>query len=226
MTKKQIQNELSNSDREYLSKEYDDHFLVQKHKRVTARNFGETIALINSFFFDFLKGYNIPCAYVKKTGRNKLSFLKYFEYPFKIKILNAADKRTAKIFSVKVGSSLELPVFEYVYGISSDSIVTESHLLSFNLCNYDELKLMSRLCSKINAIIKSFFERRDEFLVELTCGFGKFEGKIYLVDDLSPLSIKIKENEPDGKLPDPYKLETSAQMKKYSDHLLHIINGD
>ena len=206
--------------------EYEDFFYTQKNKKVTLKELGKKICLINSYFFEYLKGYNIPCAFVKKTGKKNLLFLKYTEFPFKVRILNAADKRIAKIFSIKTGTALELPVLEYHYGDSKDSIITESHLISFNLCSYDDLKQMNRLCSKINAIIKSFFERRNEFLVELTCGFGKFEGKIFLIDDFSPLSIKIIKNEPDGKLPDPYKIETPAQMKKYSDHLLHLTNGD
>jgi len=210
----------------YQLVEYEDFFFPQKSKKVTSKELGEKIASINSFFFEYLKGYNIPCAFVKKTGRKNLLFLKYTEFPFKIRILNAADKRIAKIFSIKTGSALDLPVLEYHFGDSKDSMITESHLISFNLCSYDDLKLMNRLCSKINAIIKSFFERRNEFLVELTCGFGKFEGKIFLIDDFSPISMKILKNESDGKLPDPYKIETPAQMKKYSDHLLHLTNGD
>ena len=210
----------------YQLVEYEDFFFPQKSKKVTSKELGEKIASINSFFFEYLKGYNIPCAFVKKTGRKNLLFLKYTEFPFKIRILNAADKRIAKIFSIKTGSALDLPVLEYHFGDSRDSMITESHLISFNLCSYDDLKLMNRLCSKINAIIKSFFERRNEFLVELTCGFGKFEGKIFLIDDFSPISMKILKNESDGKLPDPYKIETPAQMKKYSDHLLHLTNGD
>ena len=210
----------------YQLVEYEDFFFPQKSKKVTTKELGEKIASINSFFFEYLKGYNIPCAFVKKTGRKNLLFLKYTEFPFKIRILNAADKRIAKIFSIKTGSALDLPVLEYHFGDSKDSMITESHLISFNLCSYDDLKLMNRLCSKINAIIKSFFERRNEFLVELTCGFGKFEGKIFLIDDFSPISMKILKNESDGKLPDPYKIETPAQMKKYSDHLLHLTNGD
>ena len=210
----------------YQLVEYEDYFFPQKSKKVTSKELGEKIASINSFFFEYLKGYNIPCAFVKKTGRKNLLFLKYTEFPFKIRILNAADKRIAKIFSIKTGSALDLPVLEYHFGDSKDSMITESHLISFNLCSYDDLKLMNRLCSKINAIIKSFFERRNEFLVELTCGFGKFEGKIFLIDDFSPISIKILKNESDGKLPDPYKIETPAQMKKYSDHLLHLTHGD
>ena len=206
--------------------EYENFFFSQKNKKVTSKELGEKIASINSFFFEYLKGYNIPCAFVKKSGRKSLLFLKYTEFPFKIRILNAADKRIAKIFSIKTGTALELPVLEYHYIDSKDSMITESHLISFNLCSYDDLKFMNRLCSKINAIIKSFFERRNENLVELTCGFGKFEGKIFLIDDFSPLSMKIIKNESDGKLLDPYKIETPAQMKKYSDHLLHLTNGD
>lgn len=205
--------------------EYEDFFL-QGNKKITLKNLGEKVASINSYFFEYLKGYNIPCAYVKKIGGKNLLFLKYTEFPFKIRILNAADKKIAKIFSIKTGVTLELPVLEYHYGDSKDSMITESHLISFNLCSYDDLKLMNRLCSKINVIIKSFFERRNEYLVELTCGFGKFEGKIFLIDDFSPFSMKIIKNESDGKLPDSYKIETPAQMKKYSDHLLHLTNGD
>lgn len=206
--------------------EYEDFFFLQKNKKVTSKELGEKIASINSFFFEYLKGYNIPCAFVKKSGRKNLLFLKYTEFPFKIRILNAADKRIAKIFSIKTGTALELPVLEYHYLESKDSIINESHLISFNLCSYDDLKFINRLCSKINAIIKSFFERRNEDLVELTCGFGKFEGKILLIGDFSPFSLKIVKNESNGKFFDPFKIETPTHMKKYSDHLLHLTNGD
>jgi phosphoribosylaminoimidazole-succinocarboxamide synthase len=206
--------------------EYEDFFFTLKNKKVISKELGEKIAIINSYFLEYLKGYNIPCAYVRKTEKRNLLFLKCYEFPFKIKILNAADKRIAKIFSIKAGTILELPILEYNYGESKESVISESHLISFNLCSYDDLKLMNRLCSKINAIIKSFFERRNEQLVELTCGFGKFEGKIFLIDDFSPLSMKIIKNESDGKLPNPYKIETPAQMKKYSNHLLHLTHGE
>lgn len=205
--------------------EYDDYFVNQKNKKIKSKELGEKSAALNSYFFDYLKGYNIPCGFVKKSDKKNLVFLKFTEFQFDVKILNAADKRTARIFSIKPGTTLELPIFEYQFGDSKDPIITESHLISFDLCTYEDLKFINRLCSKINAIVKSFFERRNESLVELTCRFGKFEGKIFLTDDFSPLSLKIISSETNGKLPDPYKLETPAQMKKYSDHLLQITNG-
>ncbi len=206
--------------------EYHDYFITQKKKKVTLKNLGEKTALLNSYFFEYFKGYNIPCAFIKKGDKKKLQFLKFEEFPFHIKIINSADARTAKIFSIKAGSSLQLPILEYNYGDLKDSVITESHIISFDLCSYDDLKLINRLCSKINAIVKSFFERRNLSLLELTCIFGKFEDKIYLVDDFSPLSIKVSSNKSEDKLPDPYKIETAAQMNKYSDFLLKLTNGD
>ncbi len=227
MTLQEINKENTSSS-EQLSEliEYKDFFAPQKNKSVIVKNYGEKTAFLNSFFLDYLKEYNIPIAYLKKSGKRSLEFLKFVQFPFRIKILNNADSRTAKIFPLKLGSPLELPILEFHYGDSKDSVISESHIISFNLCNYDELKMINRLCSKINAIVKSFFERRSTTLVELTCLFGKFEGKIYLVGDFSPLSVKISDNRQNEKLSDLYKIETSAQMKKYSDYLLKLTSGD
>jgi phosphoribosylaminoimidazole-succinocarboxamide synthase len=216
---------LTTADKEYLIVEYDDFFLTQKNKKVRVKDLGEKFASINSYFFDYLKGFNIPVAYIKKTGKKELNFLKFIELPFRVKILNAADKRTSKIFSVKPGSHLELPVFEIHYGYSNDSLISEGHIISFNLCTYEDLKFINRLCSKINAIVKSFFERRNDSIIELTCGFGKFDSKIYLIDEFSPVSLRIIKNDSDGKFPDPYKIETSAQMIKYTEHILKFTSS-
>jgi phosphoribosylaminoimidazole-succinocarboxamide synthase len=210
----------------YQVNEYEDIFILQKDKKTKVIGFGEKIARIDSYFFEYLKGYNIPCAYVRKLEKNQLLFLNYNEFPFKIRILNVADKRISKIFSLKNGTQLDLPVFEYHYGDSNDSLISESHLISFNICTYEDLKTMSRLCSKINAIIKSFFERRDELLIELTCVFGKFEGKIFLIDDFSPFSMKVIKRESVGKNAELHKIETRAQVNKYTEHLLQLKNGE
>ena len=206
--------------------EYHNFFITEKNKKVTAKNLGEKTALLNSYFFEYLKGYNIPCAFVKKAEHKSLQLLNTSDFRFRVKILNAADGRTAKVFSIKHGSSLELPILEYHFGDSKESVITESHIISFNLCSYEELKMINRLCSKINAIVKSFFERRNISLLELTCRFGKFDGKIYLIGDFSPVSIKALDSKKEENLPDPYKIETAAQMNKYSEYLIKLTSGD
>ena len=206
--------------------EYEDFFISQKNKKTTSKGLGEKIASINSYFFEYLKGYNIPCAFVRKIKKDALLFLKYTDLPFQIRILNVSDKRTAKIFSIKPGVLLDLPLFEYHYGDLNDSLISESHLISFNICTYEDLKTINRLCSKINAIVKSFFERRNKLLIELTCVFGKFEGKIFLIDDFSPFSMKVIKTDSAGNSADIHKIDTPTQVKKYTEHLLQLTNGE
>jgi phosphoribosylaminoimidazole-succinocarboxamide synthase len=206
--------------------EYPDFFINQKNKKITSKNLGEKTAALNSYFFEYIKEYNVPSAYLKKVNKKSIAFLKVEEFPFRIRIINTADTRTSKIFSIKVGSPLQLPVIEYHFGNARESLITESHIISFNLCTYDELKLINRICSKLNAIIKSFFERRNVSLLELTCRFGRFEGKVLLIDDFSSLSIKTSIDKTDTKFPDPFKIETAAQMNKYADYLQKLTRGE
>ena len=216
----------SQTSREKKIIEYHDYFINQKNKKVTSKNLGEKTAELNSYFFEYVNGYNIASVYAKRESKKSIAVINVEEFPFNIKIINAADTRTAKIFSVKNGSPLQLPIIEYHYGNSKESVIAESHIISFDLCTYEELKLINRICSKLNAIVKSFFERRNASLLELTCRFGKFEGKVLLIDDFSPQSIKISSNNSDDKLPDANKIETAAQMNKYSDFLLKLIKGE
>ena len=206
--------------------EYHDYFINQKHKKVTSKKLGEKTAELNSYFFEYVTGYNIATAYVKRESDKSISIYMVEEFPFTIKVINAADARTSRIFAIKNGSALQLPIIEYHCGDSKESLIGESHIISFDLCSYEELKLINRVCSKLNAIVKSFFERRNVSLLELTCRFGKFEGKVLLFADFSPQSIKITSNNANDKLPDAYKIETAAQMNKYSDFLLKLIKGE
>lgn len=123
---------------------------------------------------------------------------------------------------MKEGSELALPVFEFHYGCGKESMISESHLLAFNLCNPEDMKLITRICSKINAVLKSFFDRRNETLAEVCCHFGKLEDKVFLVGDFSPASIKILPKDENVKWTNPYKLSTSTEIKKYTEHLFNI----
>jgi phosphoribosylaminoimidazole-succinocarboxamide synthase len=202
--------------------EYQDNYFINNTKKVKVKDIGKKVALTNAFFFDYLQEYHIPTAFLRKDGENALKFSNYQEFPFTVKILNSADKRNSKIFGLKEGDNLELPVLEFHYGNGKESIISESHLVSFNLCTPEEMKLITRICSKINAVLKSFFERRNEILAEINCHFGKFEEKVLFVGDFSPASLMIFPKDESVKWTNPYKLATGNDVKKYTEHLFKI----
>lgn len=209
----------------YQILEYLDIFHINNEKKARVKDLGQKVTSLHTVFFDYLKEFHIPIAFIKKETGNSLKFVKYENLNFSVKILNSADKRTAKIFSLKEGSLLELPIFELHYGNNKESIISESHLIAFNLCSTEDLKMINRICSKINAVLKSFFERRNYLLAELSCTFGKFEGKVYMTGNFSPDSLKVYPANEDPKWKDPYKLITAAQIKSYTDQLIKIISA-
>jgi len=194
-------------------------------KEIRPKDFGLKSTQLNVFFLDYLKEFHIPTAFVNRHSANSILNLKHSRIPFSIKILNTLDKRTAKIFNHKEGEILNLPIFEYHYGGNKDSIISESHIVAFDLCPIEDLRLMTRICSKINAVLRSFFERRNLILSELSCIFGKNSDKFFLVEDFSPQSLKVISPDKSLKLPDPYKLTTPADVKKYSDFLINLLKN-
>ena len=220
-----LKKELPFDDQNYQLLEYPDYLTNGGAKKVKVKDLGTKFASINSFFLDYLKEFHIPAAFVKAQDNNSLKFIKHERLPFTVKILNLIDKRTAKIFSKKEGHSLKLPIFEYHYGTGKDSLVSESHLVTFDLCSIEDLKFINRICSKVNAVLKSFFERRGEILAEVDCSFGKSENKIYLVDDFTPRSLKIISLNGNNKSISPYKFDTPATVRKYTDHLFNLMSS-
>ncbi len=200
-------------------------FINSLGKEIKLKDFGQKSAQLNVFFLDYLKEFHVPTAFVSLHSANSIVILKNKRIPFSIKILNTLDKRTAKIFNHKEGEILNLPIFEYHYGGNKDSIITESHIVSFDLCSIEDLKLMTRISSKINAVIRSFFERRNLILSELSCVFGKNGDKFFLVEDFSPQSLKVISPDKTLKVPDPYKLTSPVEVKKYSDFLINLLKN-
>lgn len=215
-------NDIPFDEENYQLIEYHDSYIISDDKKVKVKDIGKKVALTNAFFFDYLKEYHIPTAFLRKDSENALKFSTYQEYSFRIKILNTADKRNSKIFGIKEGIALNLPIFEFHYGCGKESLISESHLIAFDLCNTEDLKLITRICSKINAVLKSFFERRNEILAEVCCHFGKHEDKVTLIGDFSPASLKIFPKDESVKWTNPYKLSSAAEVKKYTEHLFNI----
>ena len=209
---------------DYLNQYFPDYVINGKSKKIKFNNLGENFAKTNIHFLDYLKTYHVPVASVKLIDKNTIKFIKYNPISFSIKILNYIDKRTSKIFGKKEKEHLDLPLYEYHVGKGNNTLVSESHLISFNLINFEQLKTINRICSKVNAVLRSFFERRGVFLGEVTCSFGKHGEKIYLVNNLTPLSLKITEQNNKNKFIDPYKLETPAKLRNYTEYILNLID--
>ncbi|MBM4174731.1 MAG: hypothetical protein FJ213_00940 [Ignavibacteria bacterium] len=160
-------------------------------------------------FFQLLNSYNIPSSFLIDKPKNEIIVQKYEKLPIQLKVLNYPDKSIAKTFKVKIGESLAFPLFEIYYDGSAKNLINESHLLAFKIATLDESKVMMRIASKVNAIFKSYFERRDYSLAEFHLEFGKFQDRIFLTSTFGYENIKLV---PKGDFP-PLEAKTNSPRR-------------
>ncbi len=190
-------------------------------KKFSLDGFAEKLKIINAFFLDYLNAYNISTGY-KGTSEKGIIFEKHVRYPFCVKVQNAVDKENSKVFGVKEGTLLQTSLMTFLF--NSSFYITESHILAYNICQLEEIKMIKRICSKVNVVLKSYFERRNLSLSEVSCNFGIDENRIFVVDDFTPLSIKLK-SEVKGLFKDPYKINSANDFAAYTDFFINLIKS-
>ncbi len=217
-------NTISNENKDHLEIIFSDTIEISQKplRQKKIKGIGEKFTKINAYFFEYLIGFNIPTAFNKLSSENQFHLNKFTQVPFLIKILNIVDKRTSKIFNINEYEHLSIPIIEIFKDDNSYSLITESHIIAFNLVTSLELRYIFRLCSKINAVLKNFFERRNLILAEVNCYFGKNENQIFTVGDFTPISLKII-NKNNNSI-NPYKIKTSKELELYTESIFNLIN--
>lgn len=171
-------------------------FLIQEFKNDSAegKKKGKTKGVgtlkneISSYLFEYLEGFQIPTHFVKQLSETEMMVKRLEIIPVVVKVFNVATGYLAKRFAVKEGTNLTLPVVEHFYKNEElgNPWLNEFHVYAFSLATPDELKILNRLASKVNAVLRALCDRRDLILASITLEFGRHKGQIVLGDEVSP----------------------------------------
>ena len=146
-----------------------------------------------AFLYEYLEGFNIPTHFLKTISPKEM-LVKYTDnIPVKITVRNNAAGTLVKRFRIEDGKELKCPVMEFflIDEQRKNPMMNQSHLLAFELVTADELKMIERMSSKINAVLKSFLLRRHIWLVDFNLVFGRFQEKIILSHAITPETCRF-----------------------------------
>jgi len=203
---------------------FTDNLLIGKTSKARIKNIGSKILRINSFFFEYLTGFNVPTAYEKVSEEGCMVFEEFDRFGFHIKIQNIVNKKNSKIFGLKEFSEINIPLYEFFLDDEEKFLMSDSHLNSFGLSSTEEYKMMLRICSKTNAVLKSFFERRGFIFAGINCNFGKLKsGKLVIVGDFSPFGLKIVDAKNQYDKNFAFNLKSGTALSHYADLLTDLI---
>lgn len=191
---------------------FDDFFVIDSKTRKKIKDYGEFSAKVSAFFYEYVKEYHIPVAFEQIHGTGNIRMVPTEEFPVYIKILNTSNKNFSKMFALGKNTPLQVPVFENYLSADSNYQLNEHHIISFGILPLADFKMIGRIATKVNVILKSYFERRNLLLSEMVCTFGKSGDKIVLLGKFSPDSFKLlPKDEPEKE----FVLSTPTSIKKY-----------
>ncbi len=142
---------------------------------------------MSAHLFEYLEGFNVPTHFIKTIGDREMLVRELKMIPVEIFVRNIASDMFFQKYGIEKGTELKCPVTEYYFKNEEhkELMINQSHFIALGLATNDELKMIERLASKINAVLKSFFMRRQIKLVDFKLEFGRYKEKIVLGDEIT-----------------------------------------
>jgi len=157
---------------------------------------------LNAAIFEYLNGYNIPTHFNKKLDEKRVLVKKLDMIPLKIIVRNIAAGTLCDRFQIEEGLPLKYPVIEYYLKSKKlgNLFISESHAYAFNYATPEEMKHIARLASKVNAVLKSYLERRKIKLIDYQLEFGRYQKLVLLGDEITPDTSRLWDIEAENKI--------------------------
>ena len=211
----------STEDPQLIIQEFkDDATAFDGKKKGQIKNKGIINNEISSYLFNYLENYYVPTHFVKKLNDRQMLCKKLDIIPIEVVMRNIAAGSLCKRYNVEEGKVLDTPVIELYLKNDDlhDPLMNEYHAYAFGLATPEEIRTIVRSATKINAVLRSFFERRNLKLVDFKLEFGRHKKQILLGDEISPDTCRFWDVISDEKLDkDRFRLDLGKVEEAYEE---------
>jgi len=197
----------STNEPDYLILHFTDNVVAARSgEEETIRNKGAHNNAISSLLFKLLGGYHIRTHFVDVLKPDEMLVKKLDIIPIKVEVWNVAAGTLSKRYGISKGETLNCPVVEFYLKNPKlrDPMISIDHACAFGYAKPEEMQTIDRTVRKVNAVLKSFFDRRKFKLINFKLEFGRYQDKIFLSDEISPDTfslVDMKEGERKNKDP-------------------------
>ena len=148
---------------------------------------------ISEYLFNYLENYYVPTHFIKKISERQMLCKKLDIIPMEIVMRNVAAGSLCTRYNIEEGKVLDTPIMELYLKNDKlgDPLMNEYHAYAFDIVTPEEIRTIVRLSTKINAVLKSFFTRRNLKLVDFKLEFGRYNKQVVLADEISPDSCRV-----------------------------------
>lgn len=219
----------STDNQEQLLLKFSDNIVDEQGEIIgTPSGKGAIDSQISVHLFSFLESYHIPTHFIKAVSETEILVKNLESIPFKIVMRNSANGEIIQKLKIDSGISLKSPILEYfVKDIENKDLMINSwHAVALGYVTNEEIRSIERMASKINALLKSFFLRRELKLSDFDLQFGRFNNKIFLADVLSLDTIRLLDVNTNFRYDQSIFKKTPSEAISLYENLLKRIIGE
>jgi len=199
---------------QYILQFKDDFSAFHDSTKKTLNHIGTYNTAISSALFKYLEGYHIHTHFIKVLKPNEMLVKKLEIIPVEIVVWNFSSGTISKRYGIEKGKIFPYPIIEFYLKNKKlhNPMVTIDHVCAFGHAVPDEMQKIDQAARKINAVLKSYFDRRDFKLADFKIEFGRHEQQIVLGDEMTPDTFHLWD----------VRIEGKQNMELVSFHSEHI----
>jgi len=205
----------------------DDLTAFNGQKTGSFKGKGAINCAISTHLFNYLESHHIPTHLIEKSNETDMMVRKLDMVPVEFVVRNIAAGSLVKRYNLKEGLELSSTVLEYYYKKDelNDPMMAESLIIALDMATPEQVRTMNRIATKINALLRSYFERRNLLLVDFKLEFGKFDEDVVLADEISPDSMRVWDKTTKEKLDkDRFRFDLGNVEKGYREIMKRLLN--
>jgi phosphoribosylaminoimidazole-succinocarboxamide synthase len=207
--------------------EFKDETESRSKQKIKIKDRGAFNNEISAYLLEYLEGFHIPTYFLKKISPAESMVKSLDLIPLEIVVRNIAGPAFAKRYGMKDGTDLPHPVIEHYY-VNEElhtPFVNDYHVFVLQIASPEELRILNRMASKTNAVLRSLCERRRLKLVDCSLRFGRHKGQILLGDEITPETCRFWDVTGRRTDKDRFRIDGSESREVYEEIRNRIVRG-
>ena len=157
--------------------------------------------ILNNFISELLMTklslLNIPNHFIKRINMREQLISRLDIIPVEVVIRNVAAGSLVNRMGIKEGKVLTKPLIEFFYKSDElgDPLISEDHILNFELATNQELEEIITLSYRINDFLMGYFMSANIRLIDFKLEFGRLwnsdDSLVMLADEISPDNCRL-----------------------------------
>lgn len=207
----------------------DDATAFNGEKKESIASKGVLNNYITSIIFEMLEKNQIKTHFVQRLNDREQLCEKVEIIPLEVIVRNIVTGSMSKRLGLKDGYIPKTTVFEFCYKDDSlgDPLINSYHAVALGIITFEEVEQILKLTSKINDLLKEFFNKINVNLIDFKIEFGKNkDGEIILADEISPDSCRLWDIHTGEKLDKDLFRKNLGDIKQAYSEILSRIKGE